>query len=150
MPTTYISDLQVLPDIDSKKIWVQIGVVNGLNLQNFDIELKVLRTFDGSIKKLLPVQKTVPCDSVIQLEYSISEDMENKGIIPELPKVPLISPTDSRPLANNKYNVVTLIGLNQGVVSSNYHRIDDTFDKLDISLLQKSADIVESIILNYI
>lgn len=76
--------------------------------------------------------------------------MENKGIIPELPKVPLISPTDSRPLANNKYNVVTLIGLNQGVVSSNYHRIDDTFDKLDISLLQKSADIVESIILNYI
>ena len=79
----------------------------------------------------------------------IIQKMEKQNNIPVLPKVPLISPTDASPLANNGFNVITLIGLNQGVVPSNYHRIQDTFDRLDVSLLQKSADIIESVIYNY-
>ena len=77
------------------------------------------------------------------------EEMEAKNIIPILPKVRLISPTDASPLAKNGFNVVTLIGLNKGVVPSNYHRVSDTFDKLDCTLLSKSTDIVESIIRNF-
>ena len=84
-----------------------------------------------------------------QKGIEVIQKMEQDEIIPELPKVPLISPTDASPLANKGFNVVTLIGLNQGVVPSNYHRIDDTFDKLDQSLLIKSADIVEELIRNY-
>lgn len=79
----------------------------------------------------------------------IIQEMENNNIIPELPKIPLISPTDASPLANKGFTVVTLIGLIQGVVPSNYHKIDDTFDRLDIALLQKSADIIETIIESY-
>jgi hypothetical protein len=76
------------------------------------------------------------------------QEMENNKIIPKLPKIPLISPTDASPLANNGFNVVTLIGLNQGVVPSNYHRIDDTFDKLDQASLFKAADLIETVIRN--
>ena len=77
------------------------------------------------------------------------QEMENNKIIPKLPKIPLISPTDASPLANNGFNVVTLIGLNQGVVPSNYHRIDDTFDKLDQTSLFKAADLIETVIRNF-
>ncbi len=79
----------------------------------------------------------------------IIREMENNNIIPELPKIPLISPTDASPLANKGFTVITLIGLNKGVIPSNYHKIDDTFDRLDITLLQKSADIVEDLIKTY-
>ena len=76
--------------------------------------------------------------------------MEKQNVIPVLPKTPLISPTDASPLANNGFNVITLIGLNDSVVPSNYHRVSDTFDRLDLSLLQKSADICEAVIYNYL
>jgi hypothetical protein len=79
----------------------------------------------------------------------IIRKMEKQNVIPVLPKVPLISPTDASPLANNGFNVMTLIGLNNGVVPLNYHRLTDTFDQLEISLLSKAADIVETIIKSY-
>ena len=79
----------------------------------------------------------------------IIKKMEQDNVISELPKIPLISPTDASPLANNGFNVVTLIGLNQGVVPSNYHRINDTFENLDQTLLIKSVDIIEAIVRNY-
>lgn len=85
-----------------------------------------------------------------QKGIDIIREMEKQNIIQELLKVSLISPTDASPLANNGFAVVTLIGLNNSVVPSNYHRVTDTFDRLDISLLQKSADIIESVICNYL
>lgn len=75
--------------------------------------------------------------------------MEQNNIISTLSKVILISPTDASPLANNGFNVVTLIGLNQGVVPTNYHRIDDTFDRLDQASLFKAAELIETVIRNF-
>lgn len=79
----------------------------------------------------------------------IIRKMGEQNIIPKLPKATLISPTDSSPLANSGFNVVTLIGLNNEIVPSNYHQIIDTFDRLEISSLQKSVDIIEAIIKSY-
>jgi hypothetical protein len=79
----------------------------------------------------------------------IIKKMEQDNIIPMLPKLPLISPTDASPLANKRFNVITLIGLNQGVVPSNYHRIDDTFDRLDQASLFKATDLIETVIRSF-
>jgi len=84
-----------------------------------------------------------------QKGINIIRNLEKNGVIPELPKAPLISPTDATALASNEFNVVTLIGLIDGIVPSNYHSIGDTFDKLDQSLLLKSSSIVEKIIHTY-
>ena len=74
-PRTFISDLQVFPDIENKKIRVQLTLVNDLNLENIDIEMNVHRTFGHKTKKLSTVHQTLPCDSIINLEYELGDEM---------------------------------------------------------------------------
>lgn len=75
-PKTYISDLQVFPDIDNQKINIQLAMVNGLNLEDIDIKLEVFRKLNGKTKKLVTVQQTRACDSILRLEYVLGNEME--------------------------------------------------------------------------
>ena len=75
-PKTYISDLQVFPDIDNQKIRIQLAIVNGLNLKDIDIELEPFRTDNGKTKKLVTVRQTMPCDSILHLEYELGDEMK--------------------------------------------------------------------------
>lgn len=74
-PKTYITDLQVYPDINNKKINVELSLDNGLNLENIDVELKISRESSDDVKELKSLRKTIPCDSVIQIEYSLDDEM---------------------------------------------------------------------------
>ncbi len=72
---TYISDLQIFPDIITKKLRVQLSVVNGLNIENTEIEIQLQRQWKGEDKKFDSIRKTVHCDSIINVEYSLDEEM---------------------------------------------------------------------------
>ncbi|MCP5105923.1 MAG: Zn-dependent exopeptidase M28 [bacterium] len=63
-----------------------------------------------------------------------------------LRRASLIALTDGAPLAKAGFGVLTLIGLEDGAIPVNYHRVTDTFDRLDVENLSKAADIVEAII----
>jgi len=47
---TYITNLQVYPDIDKKKILIKLEIDNQLNLKNVNIGLAVEKTIDGKHK----------------------------------------------------------------------------------------------------
>ncbi len=74
MPKTYISDLQVYPDIYSKSIDIKMEIENGAELRDLQVELFVERTFGGR-SKLLPV-KTVRIDlnQSIELDFSLGDE----------------------------------------------------------------------------
>ena len=72
---TYISDLRVFPDITGKMIRVEMAVVNGMNAREMDAELRITRFADGVKKRLGPLRKTIPCDSVVRIEYLLGDDM---------------------------------------------------------------------------
>ena len=74
-PKTYISDLQVYPDIKSRKIQVQLGITNSMRIDTINIELQIIRTLDGKKSMLRSIQQTALCDSIIILEYSLGDDM---------------------------------------------------------------------------
>ncbi|MBN1997013.1 beta-galactosidase [candidate division KSB1 bacterium] len=74
-PRTYISDLQVFPDIDGQKIKVRLAIVNGLGFDSVETKLKIKCVWNGKTRELEPFLRTVPCDSIIQLEYTLGEDM---------------------------------------------------------------------------
>ncbi|MBN2010714.1 beta-galactosidase [candidate division KSB1 bacterium] len=74
-PKTYISDLQIFPDVDHKKIQIQIAIANGFALKKIDIELQVNRSLNGKQKSLQPFHQTVPCDSLVLLEYTLGDEM---------------------------------------------------------------------------
>ncbi|PSK83592.1 sugar-binding domain-containing protein [Prolixibacter denitrificans] len=75
-PKTYISDLQVYPDIKDKKIKVKMGIHNGLNLDKVDVALQVTKTLDGKETRLKTAHFQVSCDSVINLEYTLGDKMD--------------------------------------------------------------------------
>jgi hypothetical protein len=80
---------------------------------------------------------------------ALLDDLEKKSVIPVLPRLPILSPTDSTAIAKRGHNFVTLIALKDKSAPINYHRITDTFDKLDIGTLTTAADIVEKIVRYY-
>jgi hypothetical protein len=71
---TYISNLQVYPDIDKRKIDIKMEIVNGLNLSNLDIDLIVEKTEHGQTKNLKTKKITTECKPVLELEYDLSAD----------------------------------------------------------------------------
>jgi hypothetical protein len=75
-PRTYIADLQVFPDIGNQKIGIQLTITNGLNLREVELEFQVIRTLNGQMQKLSTVRQTVPCDSILHLEYMLGNAME--------------------------------------------------------------------------
>lgn len=73
---TYITDVQVHPDVDARKAKVYIAVENPLKLSSIDVELQVTKTKDDKTTKLDPATYSVACDSVIVLEYDMGENMD--------------------------------------------------------------------------
>lgn len=73
---SYISDLQVYPDIDHKKIKVKIAIDNQLHIDKVDVELQITKELNGKSVKLKPGSYKVECDSVIEVEYLLGDSMD--------------------------------------------------------------------------
>jgi len=76
MPQTYIADIQVFSDVDNRKINIKLAIVNGLGFETIDVELQAVRMFNSKKKKLAKIRKTLPCDSILHLEYKLGDEME--------------------------------------------------------------------------
>ncbi len=73
---TYISDLQVFPDIENKKIKVKLNIDNQLDWENIDVELRVSKKINNEIVELKPAKYNLPCLSELELEYVLDEQMD--------------------------------------------------------------------------
>lgn len=73
---TYITDLQVYPDIQNKKIIVNLNINNQLDLENINVELRVSKKINGEIVELKPAKFNLPCTSEMELEYSLGDQMD--------------------------------------------------------------------------
>jgi beta-galactosidase/beta-glucuronidase len=73
---TYISDLQVYPDVDNKKAKVVLSINNQPGYDNINVELQITKELNDKIKKLKSINYTVPCDSMIEMEYTFGEKMD--------------------------------------------------------------------------
>lgn len=71
---TYISNLQVYPDVDNEKIRIQLEIDNQLNLRDVNVDLIVKRTVDGKTQKLKTQQITKSLDAVMELEYVLGKE----------------------------------------------------------------------------
>lgn len=78
--------------------------------------------------------------------FDVLDRLERGGDFVSLPRERLISPTDGTPLARAGFPVLTLVGLEGRAMPSNYHRVTDTFDRLNRQNLQHASDIIERII----
>jgi hypothetical protein len=72
-PGTYISNLQVTPDIHGQKIGIMLEIVNLLGVDSLDIELLVEKSFHGRTERLKPLKASMPCRKEIKLEYVLGE-----------------------------------------------------------------------------
>jgi hypothetical protein len=75
-PRTYISDLQVFPDVEKQTIVVELEIDNQLNLNDFDIELLVEKTVEGKTIRLDPQKFKAAYQPKIFLEYIFQDNCE--------------------------------------------------------------------------
>jgi hypothetical protein len=73
---TCISDLQVYPDVENRKISARIAIENDLNFENITVALHVDRILDGKTRHLGTIRYNLPCDSVIQVDYPLGKKCE--------------------------------------------------------------------------
>jgi hypothetical protein len=73
---TYISGLQVHPDVENKKIDIELMIDNQLDLDNVDIELQVEKTVDGETTRLRSGKSNARISGKIALEYDLGADSE--------------------------------------------------------------------------
>lgn len=73
-PKTYISNLQVYPDINKKKIDINLEISNQLNLKYFDIDLIVEKTLNGKTQFLKTQRISKPFEPVLKLEYNLGDN----------------------------------------------------------------------------
>ncbi|MBN2273900.1 MAG: beta-glycosidase [Bacteroidales bacterium] len=71
---TYISNLQVYPDIDSQKIDIELEIDNRLNLSDITIALMLEKNFEGKITRLKSQRISKACESVIHLKYILGRE----------------------------------------------------------------------------
>ncbi len=72
---TYISDLQIYPDIHNKKISVKINIDNQLNADTAEITLQIIKKEKGKTTKLEPYTQRVDCNKTVVLEYVFDDDL---------------------------------------------------------------------------
>ncbi|HZL08649.1 MAG TPA: hypothetical protein VFC65_01520 [Prolixibacteraceae bacterium] len=75
-PKTYITDLQVYPDVDNKKIKVKLAINNQLKLTNINVEFQITQEKNGNTIKLKTANYKVAGDSIIELQYFLGESMQ--------------------------------------------------------------------------
>jgi len=73
-PETYISNLRVFPDVDSRKIEIEMAIVNKLGFENLDIELMVEKIVDGKTTQLRTQTTKAEVQDKIILEYDFGDD----------------------------------------------------------------------------
>lgn len=73
-PKTYISNLQVYPDIDSKKIDVEIDIENLQTDKELNVELLVEKTMDGKTVQLKSQKIVADKQPHLKLQYNLGED----------------------------------------------------------------------------
>ncbi len=71
---TYLSNLQVYPDIDAKKIVVKMEIANQLNLDSITVNLLVEKTVNGKTKRLKPLNFRMACQPEINLKYDLGPE----------------------------------------------------------------------------
>jgi beta-galactosidase/beta-glucuronidase len=71
---TYITNLQVYPDIENKKILIRLEIEDRLNLKEVNINLRVAKIAYGKVKKLRPKKMTLAVEPVLELEYNLGKD----------------------------------------------------------------------------
>ncbi len=74
MPKTYITNLQVYPDVENKKIDIEISIDNQLHFENVDIEILIKKTENGKTNRLKPFNIFTKCQPKIKLEYILNEE----------------------------------------------------------------------------
>ncbi|MGL1887787.1 MAG: hypothetical protein OCD76_14820 [Reichenbachiella sp.] len=72
---TYISNLQVVPDLENKKIDITLEIENQLNVDQLDIELNIEKTINGKTTKLKSKKVSLAYQPEIQLSYSFEDSM---------------------------------------------------------------------------
>jgi hypothetical protein len=70
-PKTYITNLQVYPDVENKKIKIKIGIENQLNFEKVDVELSVTRSLKGKTSRLKSSEFNLPCNPELIMEYEL-------------------------------------------------------------------------------
>jgi len=73
-PKTYISNLQVYPDIDKQKIDIKLEIENQLKWKKANIDVMLEKTFNGKTKRLKSFSINKVCDPLIELEYVLGRD----------------------------------------------------------------------------
>ena len=73
-PKTYISNLQVYPDIDQKKIDIKMEIENQLDLDSIEVELLVEKTINGKTTSLKTTKINTACKKDLMLEYLFGEE----------------------------------------------------------------------------
>ncbi|HPG39665.1 MAG TPA: glycoside hydrolase family 2 TIM barrel-domain containing protein [bacterium] len=71
---TYITNLQVYPDIDAQKITVKLGIDNQLDLDSVAINLFVEKTVNDKTRRLKTVTFKSICQPEIDLEYELGAE----------------------------------------------------------------------------
>ena len=74
-PKTYISNLQIYPDIDHKKIDIKLEIDNQLNFEELEIELRVERNFNGNKTQLKTKKTNTVGKEEITLEYFFDDEV---------------------------------------------------------------------------
>ncbi|SMO51071.1 glycoside hydrolase family 2 protein [Gracilimonas mengyeensis] len=76
MPKTYISNLQVTPDVENETARIQLDIDNALNLEQISVELHMHVTEDGT-SRTLPVQQTdTTVVESLELAYHLGDNMQ--------------------------------------------------------------------------
>lgn len=74
---THITDIQVFPDTEKKKISVRLNVQKAPDVKEVDIELYVQQQYGKKTKNLKRRRYTVPVtDSAVHLEYELGSQMQ--------------------------------------------------------------------------
>lgn len=73
-PKTFISNLQVHPNIDKKKIDVSIEIENALNLSDLNIQFDIKKSHDGKTTQLTPKTFNIKDNKAI-LEYVFKDSI---------------------------------------------------------------------------
>lgn len=73
---THIEDIRVYPDIENRKIKAQLAIDNPLSIDTVDITLTITKELHGKKTKLPVVNLSLPCDSIITVEYALEDNAD--------------------------------------------------------------------------
>ncbi len=76
MPKTYITDLQVYPDVENRKADVKLFIENGLDIERISIELLVDQNKNGHTRRLPIKSIDTTVQQSLELEFNLGNEMQ--------------------------------------------------------------------------